>query len=64
MAKYYSVKITSKYAAKTTNDASKKCNLMTRDYWFDRKRTEATSIYTSSFCVIHEITEPLDPGQN
>ena len=46
------------------NDASKKCNLMTRDYWFDRKRTEATSIYTSSFCVIHEITEPLDPGQN
>ena len=32
MAKYYSVKITSKYAAKTTNDASKKCALDEQNY--------------------------------
>ena len=41
------------------NDSSKKCNLMARDYWFDKTRTQATSIYTSSFCVIHELSEPL-----
>lgn len=41
------------------NDTSKKCNLMARDYWFDATRTRATSIYTSSFCVIHELSEPL-----
>ena len=34
-------------------------NLMARDYWFDDERTKASSIYTSSFCVIHELTEPL-----
>ena len=41
------------------NDNSKLCNLMARDYWFDRTRTQASSIYTSSFCVIHELSEPL-----
>ena len=41
------------------NDSSKKCNLMARDYWFDKTRTQASSIYTSSFCVIHELSEPL-----
>ena len=45
------------------NDSSKKTNLMTRDYWFDKTRGEATQIYTSSFCVIHELSEPLDSGQ-
>ena len=42
------------------NDHSKKSNMMTRDYWFNAKRTDATEIYTSSFCVIHEISEPLN----
>ncbi|MBR1415594.1 MAG: fasciclin domain-containing protein [Prevotella sp.] len=45
------------------NDASKKVNLMARDYWFDAARTNATSIYTSSFCVVHEIDTPLNSGQ-
>ncbi len=43
-------------------DSSKKCNLMARDYWFNASRTQATQIYTSSFCVIHELSEPLDSG--
>ena len=46
------------------NDASKHVNLMARDYWFDKARAEATSIYTSSFCVIHEIDTPLNSGQS
>jgi hypothetical protein len=46
------------------NDSSKKCNLMARDYWFNANRMLATEIYTSSFCVIHEISEALDSGQN
>ncbi len=46
------------------NDASKRCNLMARDYWFNADRTRATSIYTSSFCVIHEIDEPLPAYEN
>ncbi len=46
------------------NDASKKVNLMARDYWFDRARADATSIYTSSFCVVHEIDTPLNSGQS
>lgn len=45
------------------NDASKHVNLMARDYWFDRARADASSIYTSSFCVIHEIDTPLNSGQ-
>lgn len=44
------------------NDASKQVNLMARDYWFDRARGEASSIYTSSFCVVHEIDTPLNSG--
>ena len=44
------------------NDASKHVNLMARDYWFDAPRTNASSIYTSSFCVIHEIDTPLNSG--
>lgn len=46
------------------SDTSKKNNLMARDYWFDTARTNATSIYTSSFCVIHEIDTPLNSGQS
>lgn len=46
------------------NDSSKKSNLMARDYWFDATRRLATSIYTSSFCVIHELSEALDSGQD
>ena len=41
------------------NNPSVKCNLMARDYWFDKTRANASSIYTSSFCVIHELSEPL-----
>ncbi len=37
------------------NDQSKVSNKMTRDYWFD-----GTTINTSSFCAIHELSEPLN----
>jgi len=43
----------------SASDNSKIVNKMTRDYWFDSSRTSATSIYTSSFCAVHEISEPL-----
>ena len=45
------------------NNSATLSNLMTRDYWFNRARAQATAIYTSSFCVIHELTEALDSGQ-
>ncbi len=41
------------------NDGSHLSNIMTRDYWLNAKRENATSIATSSFCAVHEITEPL-----
>lgn len=41
------------------NDASRVSNKMARDYWFDRDRTSASSITTSSFCAVHEISEPF-----
>ncbi|MBQ9357906.1 MAG: hypothetical protein IJT98_11550 [Prevotella sp.] len=45
------------------NDATKHNNLMARDYWFEESRTAAkNAIYTSSFCVIHEIDTPLNSG--
>ncbi len=34
-------------------------NKMARDYWFDSSRTTATSIYTSSFCAVHQIDEAM-----
>ena len=43
------------------NDQSKVVNKMTRDYWF-----AGSTINTSSFCVVHEITEPFNfnaPGE-
>ena len=41
------------------NDASRLSNLMTRDYWLEGQRERANAIATSSFCALHEITEPL-----
>ena len=45
-----------------TNGAVKN-NLMARDYWFNAERSVASSIYTTSFCVVHELTEPLNSGK-
>lgn len=45
------------------NNTSKKSNLMARDYIFETESTtKLTRLYTSSFCVIHELSEPLDSG--
>ena len=41
------------------NDPSQHVNMMARDYWFNASRTSATSIYTSSFCAVHELRVPL-----
>lgn len=40
-------------------DSHKVVNKMTRDYWFNATKTSATSIITSSFCAVHQISEPL-----
>lgn len=43
------------------NRSDKYSNLMTRDYWFDGEKTsKATAIKTSSFCVIHELSEAMN----
>ncbi|MCR4918645.1 MAG: fasciclin domain-containing protein [Prevotella sp.] len=34
-------------------------NKMARDYWFYKSRTQATSIYTSSFCAVHQVNQAL-----
>jgi hypothetical protein len=34
-------------------------NRMTRDYWFDTAKEHASTITTSSFCAVHQISEPL-----
>ena len=41
------------------NDNSKMTNVMTRDYWLNDDRKTATAIATSSFCAVHEVTEPF-----
>ena len=41
------------------NDSNRLVNKMTRDYWFNGSKTSATSIETSSFCAVHQISEPL-----
>ena len=46
------------------NDASRLVNKMTRDYWFNTSKTKATSIETSSFCAVHQISEPLYRNAN
>ena len=38
---------------------AKVVNKMTRDYWFNASRKNATGIVTSSFCAVHEISSPL-----
>lgn len=46
----------------TVSDASKGSkvvNQMTRDYWFNAGKTNASAIETSSFCAIHQVSEPL-----
>lgn len=46
------------------NDASQLSNLMARDYWLDKSPGQPNnSIKTSSFCVIHELKEPLNFGK-
>lgn len=41
------------------NNGETVTNQMARDYWFNSARTSATAITTSSFCSVHEITEPF-----
>jgi hypothetical protein len=41
------------------NDNGRVNNVMTRDYWLNSDRKTATSIATSSFCAVHEVTEPF-----
>ena len=41
-------------------NSGKVVNQMTRDYVFDAKAASATSILTSSFAVIHQISSPLN----
>jgi len=42
------------------NDAAHKSNIMTRDYWLNNERgSSSNGIRTSSFCVVHELTNPL-----
>lgn len=38
---------------------TKVVNRMTRDYWFDAAKEHAGKITTSSFCAVHQISEPL-----
>ena len=42
-----------------SGNSSKVVNQMARDYWFDNEKTKATAIETSSFCAVHQISEPL-----
>ena len=41
------------------NDHSKVVNKMTRDYWFNTAKANASAIETSSFCAVHQISAPL-----
>ena len=41
------------------NGAQRVVNQMTRDYWFNNIKTQATAIETSSFCAVHQVSEPL-----
>ncbi len=42
------------------NNTSMASNQMARDYWLNDKRTTATEIATSSFCVLHELSSALN----
>ena len=41
------------------NASGKVANAMARDYWFNNSAQSATAITTSSFCAVHEISEPF-----
>ena len=43
----------------SASDTNRLVNKMARDYWFDNTKTSATAIVTSSFCAVHQISEPL-----
>ena len=45
-------------------DGSRLVNKMTRDYWFSTSKTSASAIETSSFCAVHQISEPLYPNDS
>ena len=40
-------------------NSGKLVNKMARDYWFNAEKTQASAIETSSFCSVHQISEPL-----
>ena len=44
--------------------SSKVVNAMARDIWYDQKAVSATEINTSSFCAIHQISQPLCSNSN
>ncbi len=39
-------------------------NKMARDYWLNADRSQASKITTSSFCAVHEVSQPLCPNKN
>ena len=41
------------------SDTKKLVNKMARDYWFKTSKSSANEIETSSFCAVHQISEPL-----
>ena len=43
----------------SAGDSRKLSNKMARDYWLNASKTQATGIETSSFCAVHQISEPL-----
>ena len=43
----------------SANNGGKLVNKMARDYWFNAEKTQASAIETSSFCSVHQISEPL-----
>lgn len=48
-----------KITVKASDAGSRLVNKMTRDYWFTSDRSNASAIQTSSFCAVHQISEPL-----
>ena len=65
MAKYYSVKLTSKYEAKVTNDASKKCALDEQNYevYLKEIKTATTTIDKNLKNIINAVkTIEADSG--
>ncbi len=47
------------HSVSVSASGSKVSNKMARDYWFNNNKMRATSIVTSSFCAVHQISEPL-----